>query len=94
MYTITKVRACDDYTLELTFDDGQSGFVDLSRYVGQGVFEIWNDPQVFHSVRIGSLGELVWGEDIDLCADALYLEVTGKRPEDAFPALRREEAHA
>jgi hypothetical protein len=33
-------------------------------------------------------GELGWGDQIDLCPDALYLKVTGKTPEDLFPALR------
>ena len=94
MYSITKVTVLDDYKLELTFDDGASGTVDLSRYVGQGVFAAWNDLETFRSVRIGSSGELVWAEDIDLCADALYLEVTGKRPEDIFPALKREDVRA
>jgi len=28
------------------------------------------------------------GEDIDLCPDALYLRLTGKTPEDLFPALK------
>jgi len=94
MHTITKVTVLEHYKLELIFDDGESGIVDLSPHVGQGVFAAWNDPDVFRSVRIGASGELVWGEDIDFCADALYLEVTGKRPEDIFPALKREDAHA
>jgi hypothetical protein len=32
--------------------------------------------------------ELVWREQVDPCSDALYLKVTGKKPEDIFPALR------
>ena len=94
MYTIAKVTVLDDYKIELTFDDGASGTVDLSPHVGQGVFAAWNDPEVFRAVRIGSSGELMWGEDIDLCADALYMEVTGKRPEDIFPGLKREDVRA
>ncbi|NIA13733.1 MAG: DUF2442 domain-containing protein [Nitrospiraceae bacterium] len=94
MHTITKVAVLDGYKLELTFDDGASGIVDVSRHVGQGVFAAWNDPEVFRSVRVGSSGELVWGDDIDLCPDALYLEVTGKRPEEIFPALKQAGVHA
>jgi hypothetical protein len=45
-------------------------------------------------VKIGSSGELVWNDQIDLCPDALYLKVTGKKPEDIFPALRQEHANA
>jgi hypothetical protein len=90
---ITKVKVLQDYHLELTFDDGVFGIVDLSDLVGKGVFSLWNDRQAFEQVRIGSCGELVWNERIDLCPDALYLKVTGKKPEDIFPALRRAHAH-
>ena len=94
MHAITEFTVLDNYKLELTFDDGQQGIADLSRHVGQGVFAAWNDPEVFRAVRIGQFGELTWGDEIDLCPDALYLEVTGKRPEDVFPALNRADAHA
>jgi hypothetical protein len=94
MHRITKVKVLDGYRVELTFDDGVSGVADLADLAGKGVFAVWNDRRVFEHVRIGSSGELVWGKDIDLCPDALYLKVTGKRPEDIFPALRREVAHA
>jgi Protein of unknown function (DUF2442) len=94
MRRITKVRVLPGYRLELEFDDGVSGIVDLSEAVGKGVFGLWRDPLVFEQVRIGSSGELVWGEKVDLCPDALYLKVTGKNPEDLFPALRNNPAHA
>ena len=68
--------------------------MDLSEAVGKGVFALWRDPLVFKQVRIGSSGELVWGEQVDLCPDALYIKVTGKKPEDIFPALRGQPTHA
>ena len=52
--------------------------VDLSRLVGKGVFQLWNDPEAFGRVSLGTGGELVWSDEVDLCADALYLEVTGR----------------
>ena len=67
--------------------------VDLSELVGEGVFSSWRDREFFEQVRIGSLGELVWGDKIDLCSDSLYLRATGKKPEDLFPSLRRERAY-
>ncbi len=94
MPMITNVKILQDYCLELTFDDGVSGTVDLSDLVGKGVFAFWRDRQAFEQVRIGTCGELVWNERIDLCPDSLYLKVTGKKPEDIFPALRREHSHA
>jgi len=94
MPTITSAKALADYRIELTFDDGAHGVVDLSGFVGKGVFAVWNDPEAFNDVRIGPSGALVWDDDIDLCPDALYLEVTGKQPDELFPAIKREDANA
>jgi len=94
MRKISKVKALQGYRLGLEFDDGVSGTVDLSYLVGKGVFALWGDRPAFERVRIGSSGELVWGDQIDLCPDALYLKATGKKPEDVFPALRHEPTRA
>lgn len=94
MRKITHVKALQDYRLELTFDNGIIGTVDLSDLVGNGVFTLWRDRHAFEQVQIGSSGELAWGDQIDLCPDALYLRTTGKKPEEVFPALRHESAHA
>jgi hypothetical protein len=39
---------------------------------------------MFARVRLGSHGQVEWPGEIDLCPDALYLTLTGKRPEDVF----------
>ncbi|MEW6442005.1 MAG: DUF2442 domain-containing protein [bacterium] len=94
MRKVCKVKVSQDYRLELTFDDGIRGVVNLSDLVGRGVFSLWSDYSAFEQVRIGSSGELVWDDKVDLCPDSLYLRATGKQPEDLFPALRDEPAHA
>ena len=94
MRRIKEVKVLGKYRLDLTFDDGTKGTVDLSSLVGKGIFSLWRDHSAFERVRIGASGELIWDDQVDLCPDALYLKVTGKRPEDLFPALRREPAHA
>ena len=94
MRKVTQLKVIRDCRLELTFDDGVSGTVDLSDLVGKGVFSHWQDPEAFAQARIGSGGELVWGEKVDLCPDALYLRVAGKKPEDLFPGLQAEPARA
>jgi hypothetical protein len=87
MRRITKVQVRDGYCLELTFDNGVRGIAALRDLAGKGVFALWNDRGVFELVRIGSSGELAWGDRVDLCPDSLYLRVTGKTPEDLFPSL-------
>jgi hypothetical protein len=94
MRKILDVKVVGQYHLELLFDDGTRGTVDLSDLVGKGVFTFWRDHDAFEHVRIGSSGELVWDDQVDLCPDALYLKATGAQPEDLFPALRSEPARA
>ena len=94
MRRIIEVKVGPDYCLELVFDDGVHGVVDLSHMVGKGVFVLWHDRRAFEQVQIGSSGELVWGEKVDLCPDSLYLKVTGKEAEALFPSLHCEPTHA
>ena len=68
--------------------------MDLSHLVGKGVFSQWHDPRVFQQVHIGSGRSIAWNDQIDLCADALYMEVTGKTPEELFQNLQAENINA
>ncbi len=82
------VTALPEYKLRVEYADGVTGEVDLSHLVGKGVFAAWNDPTAFEAVTIGDHGELMWSDDIDLCSDAIYLEITGKSAKDLFPSLK------
>jgi hypothetical protein len=94
MFKPTAVTPLDGYKLHLRFADGVEGTVDLSHLAGQGVFALWSDPAAFRNVRIGPSGEIQWSDQVDLCPDALYLEITGKTPEDVFPSLAGTQVHA
>ena len=82
------------FRLFLKFNDGVSGTVDLSSFAGRGVFTSWLNEGFFEKVRITDVGALEWPGELDLCPDSLYLQITGKKPEDLFPALVRNLAHA
>ena len=43
----------------------------------------------FEKVYIGQNGQISWSQELDICGDSMYLEITGKKPEDVFPALRQ-----
>ncbi len=43
---------------------------------------------MFAKVKLGPHGQIEWPGDIDLCPDALYLKLTGKRPEKALMGLQ------
>ncbi len=82
------VEARRDYRLWVRFDDGTEGEIDLSGRAGRGVFKIWNEPGVFESADISLNRTIRWSEDAELCADAVYLEITGRDPEEVLPGLR------
>jgi hypothetical protein len=84
----TKVQALPSYRIYLEFSDGARGEVDLSDLAGKGVFQVWNDYNFFEKVHIGDHREIKWNDEIELCADSLYLKLTGKSPEELFPKLR------
>jgi hypothetical protein len=94
MHKIINVDVLQNYKVRLKFDDGQQGNADLSHLVGKGVFSCWNDYNTFHNVKIGSSGELVWSDQIDICPDSLYLKITDQKPEDLFPNLKHKVAYA
>lgn len=91
---IVEIAARARFRLFLRYDDGTAGVVDLSPLAGQGVFASWLEPGVFERVRLTEAGAPEWPGEVDLCPDALYLEMTGKAAEDMFPTLRKTPAHA
>jgi hypothetical protein len=91
---INKVKPLPGYELELEFDNGESGVVDLSEFVGRGVFKTWEQPGIFERVKVTTDGAVEWPGELDMCPDALYLRMTGKKPEDLFPSLKNRLSHA
>jgi hypothetical protein len=64
--------------IKLVWGDGSESVVDLGPVLAKGgVFAFLRDPAAFNAVAIGPRGRtLVWrdshGDEIDLCADALW----------------------
>lgn len=88
MVKIIGFNVLNDYCLDIAFDNGFRGIVDLSDLAGKGIFSSWRDHNFFKDIKIGAFGELMWGDEIDLCPDSLYLKATGKKPEDVFNTLK------
>lgn len=68
------VEALPGYRLRVTFLDGSSGTVDMSRIVQDakgGVFRELADPALFQRAGI-ELGAVVWPTGQDLAPDAMY----------------------
>lgn len=75
------------YRLWLRFADGAEGEVDLSRWASRGVFAAWSDPAFFKDVSVRDYGAVAWGEgdDIELCQNGLYTDLTGKSLDEMYP---------
>ena len=74
------------YRIWLRYSDGAAGEVDLSHLVGKGVFRVWNDRNFFNGVHVSPHGSIAWDDDIELCPDALYQDLTGRLPFTLKPA--------
>lgn len=66
------------YQLHVKFEDCVEGNIDLSGWVGHGMFKVWNNAENFEKFHIDNLGKLVWSDEIDMDPDAFYLELIGK----------------
>ena len=78
----------EGHRIWLRYADGVEGEVDLSHLAGKGVFTVWNDRSVFERVHISEWRSIAWNDEIELCPDALYMEITGKTPEEIMPGLQ------
>jgi hypothetical protein len=74
----SRVTALPGYRIEVVYPDGVAGVIDLSGSVGKGVFLPLQDEAFFRTVHISKFGQIAWSEDLEICSDAAYLEITGK----------------
>lgn len=81
-----KIEALSGYRLRVTYPDGTAGVIDLSADVGRGVFAPLADEEFFQTVHIGRFGQIAWSEDIEICPDAAYQEITGRTATEAAHA--------
>jgi hypothetical protein len=94
MKRIVAVEALSGYRLKLRYDDGVAGEISLIHLLDKPVFQPLRDPSLFSQVKVRRGRALEWPGEVDLCADALYLEITGEKPETLFPGLRTGAFHA
>lgn len=76
---IVAANALAGYCLQLRFEDGVEGVVDLAQHLSfRGVFEPLRDPAYFAQVRVDpEPGSVAWPNGADLDPDVLYGRVTG-----------------
>ena len=62
-----------DYTIDLTFENGEQKIFDVKPYLDIGIFQELKDLKKFNSVK-PFLGSIQWQGGQDFCPDTLYLE--------------------
>ena len=80
MHRISKVKPASGYVLEIEFNDGAYGKVDLSDRLFGPMFEPLLDPHLFNQVQVDEYGAVCWPNGADLAPDALYetIQARGK----------------
>ncbi|MEW6211630.1 MAG: DUF2442 domain-containing protein [Acidobacteriota bacterium] len=73
MRKVVDAKANDDFSLDLTFDDGSVRRFDVSPYLDYGVFTELKDKNYFKQVRV-AFGTVQWPNEQDISPETLYLE--------------------
>lgn len=94
MISVAEVKAREGYRIWIRFADGCAGEIDLSDLAGKGVFRAWDNQDLFGTVHLAPHGAVAWSAEIELCPDALYLDLTGRSPQHVFPGLAKSVSHA
>lgn len=79
---VRTVVAKDDYTLEMTFTNGEVGIFDCAHLLNFGVFREFSDIAYFKQARVEH-GTVVWPHEQDICPDTLYQDSRKVAPSDA-----------
>jgi hypothetical protein len=85
---VISVQPIDGYQLQLKFEDGVEGVVNIRDLVEfTGVFEYLTDENQFSQVSVNKeLGVISWPNGADLDSDVLYSVIT-KQPIPKFEVL-------
>jgi hypothetical protein len=75
MVRIKSVKPVAGYKLNLEFEDGVQGTVDLSPDLYGPMFEPLRDLQLFEQVTIDEYGVVCWPNGADLAPEVLYEEI-------------------
>lgn len=69
------VSATENYSLNVTFNNGEIRRFDVSPYLAYPAFEALKSRSLFAQARVAH-NTVVWSEDVDIAPESLYLEST------------------
>jgi len=68
---VKDVEPQSNYTLLITFNNGEHKLFDVKPYLSEGVFTALKDDCLFSQVKPFN-GSILWPGELDLCPDTLY----------------------
>ena len=71
MESVTHVRACEDFSLLLTFDNGELRRFDMRPYLDKGNFAQLQDPARFLEAFVEA-DTVCWPGELDMAPETLY----------------------
>lgn len=83
--SVTSVTSLDDYTLQIGFDNGECGTLDMKPYLDFGIFERLKDRDAFERVRV-SFDTVEWDSGIDLDPEFVYAKCMRNCAQQGAPA--------
>ena len=69
------VEAAGDYSLKVTFNNGEIRRFDVRPYLAYPAFEVLKASSLFAQARVAH-NTVVWNEEVDIAPESLYLEST------------------
>ncbi|GIK57114.1 MAG: DUF2442 domain-containing protein [Chloroflexi bacterium] len=86
---IVRVTPLANYELELLFEDGTNGIVNVAGIVEfTGVFASLQDRTYFDQVQVNpDIGTIYWPNEADIDPDVLYALITGEPLPDFSPLI-------
>jgi len=76
MNDVIKIEYKGGFVYHVVFDDGKSGDIDFSEYIGRGpVFEPLRDTAFFRKATVEG-GTIAWPNGADIAPETLYEKIT------------------
>ena len=69
--SVSRVKALNDYKLELTFQNKEVKIFDVNPYLDTGLFSTLKDVNLFRMVKV-SFDTIEWPNGVDLDPEVLY----------------------
>ena len=71
LHDIVAAKPLEDYKVDVTFDTGERGVFDCTRYLDKPYWKKLNDKEFFRKVCVG-YGTLVWPDEVDIGPEDIW----------------------